>query len=156
MALFSSSTTADAVVPVERARVWQALTDPDVVAQLTPFIASIEAHGDDHWIWHLSGLSVLGKGFSATFTERMTLEEGKRIEFAHDPPRGAKERAGVHGWYALTDHADGVLLETSMEITVDLPLPRVSGAAVRTTMRGVIHQMGDRFSKNLVQHLGVA
>ena len=154
MATFSSSTTAEAVVPVERERVWEALTQPDLVARFTPFISSITTDDGEHWIWHLSGLSVLGKGFSATFTERMTLEEGKRIEFTHDPPAGAKERAGVHGWYALTDHADGVLLETSMEITVDLPLPRLSGPAVRTAMHGVIVQMGDRFSKNLLQHLG--
>ena len=26
------------------------------------------------------------------YTERMTLEEGKRIEFTHDPPSGTKER----------------------------------------------------------------
>jgi carbon monoxide dehydrogenase subunit G len=152
---FSSSTTAEAVVPVERERVWAALTDPALVARFTPFISSITVEGDDHWIWHLSGLQVLGKGFAATFTERMTLEEGKRIEFTHDPPPGAKERAGVHGWYALADHPEGVLLETSMEICVDLPLPKVSGGAIRTTMRGVINQMGDRFSKNLLAHLGV-
>jgi uncharacterized protein YndB with AHSA1/START domain len=155
MATFSSSTTAEAVVPVERERVWAALTDPDLVARFTPFIARIDVQGDDHWIWHLSGLQVLGKGFAATFTERMTLEEGKRIEFTHDPPPGAKERAGVHGWYALADHPDGVLLETSMEICVELPLPKISAGAVRTTMRGVIHQMGDRFSKNLLSYLGV-
>ncbi|MFB9315356.1 SRPBCC family protein [Nocardioides plantarum] len=155
MSTFSSSTTAEAVVPVERERVWAALTDPALVAAFTPFISQITVEGDDHWIWRLSGLQVLGKGFSATFTERMTLEEGKRIEFTHDPPPGAKERAGVHGWYALADHPRGVLLETSMEICVDLPLPKVSGGAVRTTMRGVINQMGDRFSKNLLHHLGV-
>ncbi len=155
MATFSSSTTAEAVVPVARERVWEVLTDPDLVARLTPFISSITTDGDDHWIWHMSGLTVLGKGFEATFTERMTLEEGKRIEFSHDPPQGQKERAGVHGWYALADHAEGVLLETSMEICVDLPLPRVSGGAVRTAMKGVIGQMGNRFSKNLLHHLGV-
>ena len=138
-----------------REQVWAVLTDPDLVAAFTPFISRITTDGGDHWIWHLSGLQVAGKGFAATFTERMTLEEGTRIEFTHDPPAGAKERAGVHGWYALADHPDGVLLETSMEISVDLPLPRVSGVAVRTTMRGVITQMGDRFSKNLLTHLGV-
>jgi carbon monoxide dehydrogenase subunit G len=155
---FGSSTTAEAVVPVERERVWEVLTDPGLVARLTPFVSSITADGE-HWIWTMSGLSVLGKGFTATFTERMTLEEGKRIEFTHDPPAGAKERAGVHGWYALSDHpgpAGGVLLETSLEICVDLPLPRLSGAAVRSTMKGVMNQMGDRFSHNLLDHLGVA
>ena len=159
MTTFSASTTAEAVVPVERARVWDVLTDPELVARFTPFIKSIEAHGDDHWVWHLSGLTMLGKGFSATFTERLTLEDGKRIEFAHDPPRGRRERAGVHGWYNLADtsvgEGDGVRLETSLEICVDLPLPRVSGPAVRTAMKGVMATMGDRFSKNLLAHLGV-
>lgn len=155
MATFSSATKAEAVVPVERERVWAVLTDPDLVARLTPFISSITTDGGEHWIWHMSGLTVLGKGFEATFTERMTLDDGRRIEFDHDPPSGTKERAGVHGWYALDDHADGVLLETSMEICVDLPLPRLSGGAVRTAMRGVIAQMGNRFSKNLLNHLGV-
>ncbi len=155
MSTFSASTTAEAVVPVERARVWEVLTDPDLVARFTPFIRSIEAHGDDHWIWRLSGLTVLGRGFSATFTERLTLEDGKRIGFTHDPPAGRKERAGVHGWYNLADSDDGVRLETSLEICVDLPLPRVSGPAVRTAMKGVMATMGDRFSKNLLAHLGV-
>lgn len=157
MTTFNSSTTAEAVVPVERERVWQVLTDPGLVARLTPFVSSITADGE-YWIWTMSGLTVLGKGFSATFTERMTLEEGKRIEFTHDPPAGAKERAGVHGWYALSDHpgpGGGVLLETSLEVCVDLTLPRLSGGAVRSTMKGVMSQMGDRFSKNLLDHLGV-
>lgn len=155
MTTFTASTTAEAVVPVARERVWEVLVDPDLVARFTPFVSSITAEGD-HWIWTLSGLNVLGKGFSAPFTERMTLEDGKRIEFTHDPPAGTHERAGVHGWYNLADHADGVLLETSLEICVDLPLPKLSGGAVRSTMKGVMGQMGDRFSKNLLDHLGVA
>ena len=158
MTVFTSATRAEAVVPYARERVWDALTDPTLVAQFTPFIASITADGEDHWIWHMSGLQVLGKGFSATFTERMSLDEGVRIEFTHDPPEGSKERAGVHGWYDLADAPAGgaseaALLVISMEICVDLPLPRVSGAAVRATMGGVTKQMGDRFSKNLLTHL---
>ncbi len=157
MTTFTASTTAEAIVPVERKLVWDVLIDPALVARFTPFVSSIEAKGDD-WIWTLSGLKVAGKSFGATFTEKMTLEDGVRIEFTHDPPAGSKERAGVHGWYALSDHPGpegGVLLETSLEICVDLPLPKVSGGVVRSTMKGVMHQMGDRFSKNLLDHLGV-
>lgn len=153
MTTFSASTTASAIVPVSRDRVWDVLVDPDLVAAFTPFVKTIRADGD-HWIWTLSGLTVLGKGFSATFTERMTLEDGKRIEFTHDPP-GVKERAAVNGWYDLKDVAEGVRLETSLEICVDLPLPKLSGGAVRTAMKGVMATMGDRFSKNLLDHLGV-
>ena len=154
MTTFSAHTTAEAIVPVPRDRVWDVLIDPDLIAQLTPFVKSIKADGE-HWIWTLSGFNVLGKGFSATFTERMTLEDGKRIEFAHDPPRGIKEPTSVNGWYNLADVEEGVRLETSMEIQVDMPLPKLAGGAVRTTMKGVLATMGDRFSKNLLTHLGV-
>ena len=153
MTAFTASTTASAIVPVARERVWDVLVDPNLVAEFTPFVKSIEARGE-HWIWTLSGLSVLGKGFSATFTERMTLEDQKRIEFTHDPPD--TERAAVNGWYNLEEVAEGVRLETSLEICVDLPLPKLSGGAVRTAMKGVMATMGDRFSKNLLAHLGVS
>ena len=69
------------------------------------------------------------------------------------PPAGAAERSGVEGWYALSDDESGTRLDTSMEITVDLPLPRMAGGAVRSTMCRVIDQMGERFSKNLLAHL---
>ena len=157
MTAFVASTSAEAVVPVERARVWDGLVDPDLVARFTPFIKSINVDGNGHWIWHMSGLTVLGKGFSATFTERMTLEEGKRIEFTHDPPPGG-ERAAVNGWYDLADtdeQGGGVLLRTSLEICVDLPAPKMAGPAVRGAMKGAMATMGDRFSKNLLNHLGV-
>ena len=74
MTTFQASTTAQAVVPVERERIWQALTDPALVARFTPFIKEIKER-DGHWIWTMSGLEVLGKGFTATFTEKMTLDE---------------------------------------------------------------------------------
>jgi hypothetical protein len=122
------------------------------VARLTPFVRSIDGSGD-HWVWRMSGIHVLGHGFAPTFTERMTYDEPSRIEFHHDPPEGKPERAGVNGWYALAP-ADGgqTRLETSLEICVDLPLPRAAGPAVRRAMKGVMATMGDRFSKGLLDH----
>ncbi len=155
MATFSAKTTAEALVPVERARIWDALVDPALVVRLTPFVKQIRADGD-HWIWTMSGIHVLGVRFAPTFTERMVLKDQERIEFRHEPPDGAKERAGVHGWYDMRDEGGaGTRLTTSLEICVDLPLPKLSGPAVRTAMKGVMATMGDRFSKNLLAHLGV-
>lgn len=158
------------MVPVPRERVWAALVDPDLVARLTPFVSRIDrtgtstpagfdplvADGRQHWAWSLSGISVAGVDFAATFTEEMTFTAPSRLEFRHDPPRGAKERAGVTGWYALSQHPDGALLETSLTIRVDLPLPRMSGPVVRRTMGAVVEKMGDRFSARLLAHLGVS
>jgi carbon monoxide dehydrogenase subunit G len=152
MTRFSADTRAEAVVTASRAEIWAALTDPALVADLTPFVRRITAAGD-HWRWELSGLKVLGVGIAPAFTELMTYDEPERIEFRHDPPDGESERAGVAGWYALTDVDGGTRLVTSLEITLDLPLPRASSRAVKAAMGGVIDQMGERFSKSLLAHL---
>lgn len=153
MTRFSADTRAEAVVAAPVADIWAALTDPSLVAEMTPFVKRITEDGD-HWRWEMSGLSVLGVGVSPAFTERMTYDEPRRIEFRHDPPDGATERSAVEGWYELEEVEEGTRLTTSLEITLDLPLPKVSGRAVRSTMNTVIDQMGERFSKNLLAHLG--
>ena len=152
MTRFSAETRADAVVTAPRADIWAALTDPALVAELTPFVRSITADGA-HWRWELSGLKVLGVGVAPTFTELMVLDEPERIEFRHDPPDGDSERSGVEGWYALSEVDEGTRLVTSLEITLDLPLPRASSRAVKAAMGKVVDQMGERFSKGLLAHL---
>jgi len=153
MTRFSADTRAKAVVAAPRSEIWAALTDPDLVAELTPFVRRIVEDGE-HWRWEMSGLSVLGVGVTPAFTERMAYDEPRRIEFRHDPPSGAGERSAVEGWYVLDEVDAGTRLTTSLEITLDLPLPRMSGRAVRATMNSVVDQMGDRFSRNLLDHLG--
>ena len=49
----------------------------------------------DRWCWHLSGIRALGVEVAPSFTERMTFGAPSRIEFRHDPPPGAVERAGA-------------------------------------------------------------
>ena len=151
---FSARTEAEAVVPAEREEIWAALTDPGLVARMTPFVRSIESRGR-HWWWEMSRLQVLGAGVAPAFTEQMTFTDLERIEFRHDPPAGSRERTGVQGWYHLSEASGGTHLATSLEVAVELPLPRVSGPAVTTAMKGVMATMGERFSHNLLDHLGV-
>jgi carbon monoxide dehydrogenase subunit G len=153
MTSFSASTHAEAVVLADRRAIWDALVDPVLMSRLTPFLSNITADGD-HWLWEMTGLNVLGLKVAPAFTERMVLTEPDRIEFHHDPPAGQTERAGVEGWYALAPTEGGTELVTQLEITLDLPLPKASGRAVRATMRKVIDTMGDRFSQRLLDHLG--
>ncbi len=154
MATFSSSTRSAATVSAPPEDVWAALTDPDLVARLTPFLRTVRERGE-HWVWELARVPVLGKSFSFTFTERMTFDEPHRIEFTHDPGAGhGEENAGVEGWYRLSPQDNGTCLETSMAISVELPFPGVTRPAVTTAMKGVVALMGQRFSHNLLEHLG--
>jgi carbon monoxide dehydrogenase subunit G len=157
MATFSARTRAEAVVMAAQQDIWDVLVDPELMARFTPFLKKITAEGD-HWRWEMSGLDVLGLKVAPAFTERMVFAEPDRIQFSHDPPAGAREKAGAEGWYQLAP-ADGhdlaTRLVTELEITLELPLPKAAGRAVRATMRKVIDTMGDRFSQNLLDHLGI-
>jgi carbon monoxide dehydrogenase subunit G len=151
---FSARTHAEAVVLAPQQDIWDVLVDPALMARFTPFLKDIKAKGD-HWVWEMSGINVLGLKVAPAFTERMVFAEPDRIEFRHDPPAGTPEQAGVEGWYRLTPVDGGTELVTDLEITVELPLPKMSGRAVRATMKKVIDSMGDRFSQRLLDHLGV-
>lgn len=153
MSAFTASTRAEAVVRAPQSEIWDALIDPDLIARFTPFVRRITVDGE-HWVWELTGLEVAGIGVSRVFTEQLTLIEPERIEFHHDPPPGTKEKAGVEGWYALSPVGSDTRLLTSLEITVDLPVPKAAGGAVRAAMERVMRTMGDRFSANLLEHLG--
>jgi carbon monoxide dehydrogenase subunit G len=154
MAWFKTSTASEAVVRADRADVWAALVDPELLPRLTPFLRHIEVDGD-HWRWELTRIPILGASLQPTFTERMTFDEGRRIEFRHDPPAGVRERAGVEGWYHLEDAKGGTHLAISLGVEADLPIARVARPAVVAAMKGVLGGMGRRFSANLLDHLGV-
>lgn len=157
MPTFRAHTHAEAVVLAPQLEIWAALVDPTLMAELTPFLKRITADGD-HWHWEMSGIDVLGLRVAPAFTERMTFTEPDRIEFRHDPPADAKERSGVEGRYDLRPvpeaEGGGTFLATDLTISLDLPLPRLSAPAVRATMTKVVDTMGERFSRNLLDHLG--
>lgn len=154
MGWFKTSTESEAVVRADRAAVWAALVDPVLLPKLTPFLRNIEVDGD-HWRWELTRIPILGSSLQPTFTEKMTFAEDRSIEFAHDPPAGVRERAGVEGWYHLEDVEGGTHLAISLGVQADLPIARVAKPAVTAAMKGVLAGMGNRFSANLLEHLGV-
>ena len=152
MARFTASTRSDAVVQAERAEVWKVLTDPVLLPQLTPYLSRIVVDGE-HWRWEMARLPVLNVTIAPSFTERMTFEEGKRIEFTHDPPAGTTERAAAEGWYELRDTDRGTELSIDLALAVDLPLPRAAAPAVNRVMQRVMDGMGDKFAANLLAHV---
>jgi carbon monoxide dehydrogenase subunit G len=154
MPRFTATTESVAVVPADRMAIWDALTDPDLLPRLTPLLRKIDADGDT-WTWHMTRISALGVSISPSFTEAMRFDEGRRIDYTHTPPPGVRERAGAEGWYELTDVDGGTELKISLGLEVDLPLPRSAGPAVRKVMEATMTRMGDRFSANLLQHLGL-
>ncbi len=105
MTSFTVSTTSSATVATDRQHVWDALTDPELLPRLTPYLRRIDAQSDDRgdrWTWHLVRIPVLGSMVSPSFTEVMTFDEPSRIDFVHDPER-TDEKAGVEGRYDLLE-----------------------------------------------------
>ncbi|WP_375481386.1 hypothetical protein [uncultured Jatrophihabitans sp.] len=151
---FSATTESEAVVAADRMRIWQALTDPVLLPKLTPLLTRIDAEGD-LWRWHLTSISALGVKIAPAFTERMHFTDGTDIVYEHEAPQGTVERTGADGWYRLSDVEGGTRLQISLTLHVDLPLPRASGPAVRGVMNTTMARTGDRFSANLLRHLGV-
>jgi len=154
MARFTAATESDAVVAAARKDIWTVLTDPVLLPTLTPLLRRIDTDGD-LWRWQLTGLKVLGVGISPSFTERMTFTDGRRIDYTHEPPDGATETAGAEGSYELSDVSGGTNLRIYLELSVDLPLPRLAAPAVTRVMEATMRTMGERFSANLLRHLGV-
>lgn len=154
MTVFRHTTDDDAFIAAPRHEIWRALTDPDLLPRLTPLLRSIRADGDT-WRWEMVRIAALGVAIEPFFTEAMSFTPERRIEFHHAPPAGTRERTGAEGWYRLADADGGTRLSIMLTYSVDLPLPRASGLAVRGVMRTMMDRTGDRFAKNLAQHLGV-
>lgn len=154
MTAFTVRSRSGATVDAKPGQVWDALTDPDLLPRLTPYLREIEVNGN-RWVWHLGPVPVLGIGIAPSFTEVMSFEPRSRITFTHDIER-PDERAGVGGTYRLMPAGTGTDLAIDLAITVDLPFPSMARPAVHTAMRGVVAAMGNRFSANLVRHLATS
>lgn len=152
MARFSATSENEAVVSADRTAVWSLLTDPETLVELTPLLTDITTDGD-LWRWQLVHIPVLGVSVAPSFTERMSFDPERRIDFDHAPPQGRTERASAKGCYVLRDADDGTHLAVSLEIWVDLPLPKLAGRSVNAVMSRVMKRMGDRFSANLLRRL---
>jgi carbon monoxide dehydrogenase subunit G len=150
---FQSSVESVADISAERAAVWKALTDPALLPKLTPLLRNVHANGDI-WCWQMMRIAALGVSVSPSFTEKMIFDEMTRIEYTHQPPAGSRERAGAEGVYELSDVDGGTHLQIKLTLCVDLPLPKAAAPAVRRIMKGTMNRTGDRFSANLLKHLG--
>ncbi|MCW2867739.1 MAG: Polyketide cyclase / dehydrase and lipid transport [Marmoricola sp.] len=149
---FSASNRSSATLQSSRADVWKALTDPELLPRLTPYLQRIDVAGD-RWTWHVTRIPILGKSIGSTFTEVMTFEEPSHIEYHHDPER-TEEQTEVEGSYDLADEGSGCRVSIDLTVTVELPFPRAMRKPVEGTMSTVMAGMGKVFARNLLRHLG--
>jgi carbon monoxide dehydrogenase subunit G len=152
MTRFTATNTSSATLKSSRKEVWAALTDPELLPKLTPYLNRIEVQ-DDRWTWHVTKVPVLGKSIGTTFTEVMSFEEPHRITYTHDDSR-TEETSSVEGEYLLDDEGSGCRVAIDIAVSVELPFPRATRRAVEGTMKGVMAAMGRRFAHNLLRHLG--
>ena len=153
MTTFSATVKSTADISAPREAVWAALTDPELLPKLTPLLTSITTDGD-RWRWSMTCISALGVSIAPTFTEKMTFEEPHRIVYTHQPPSGTRERAGAEGVYELTEISGGTHLAIELTLCVDLPLPHFAAPAVQGVLYSMMMRTGQRFSANLLRHLG--
>ena len=152
MTCFESTVESGADITATRAEVWKALTDPVLLPKLTPLLSKIDVDGNT-WRWHMMRIAALGVSVVPVFTETMTFEDQKRIEYVHTPADGKRERAGAEGVYELSDVEGGTHLQISLTLRVDLPLPKASARPVQRVMRRTMDRTGEKFSANLLRHL---
>lgn len=150
---FTATTKSEAVVATARPAIWAALTDAKLLPRLTPLLSKIDTNGD-LWRWHLIRIAALGVSIDPAFTERMSFDAERRIDFTHEPPPGVRERASAEGFYELSDVAGGTHLSISLTLCIELPLPKVAAPAVGKVMSVTMQQTGERFSANLLKYLG--
>ena len=155
MTWFSARNISRSTVPVRSDEIWLLITDPTMLAALTPLVRTIEAT-DTHWEWALNGIEALGLKVEAVFTERMEFVDQRQITFVHDPPSGSRERAGVEGVYNLTSAGpEATDLQIDLTLSVDLPLPGLSRHAVEFVLLSTMRTTGQRFASNLYVQLGL-
>ena len=155
MTCFSTRNVSNGDVPVPRSAVWEVLTDPQCLTEMTPLLEGIRVDGD-RWCWQLSGIRALGVEVAPSFTELMVFDEPSRIEFRHAPPTGHTERAGADGIYELAEVGpDRTHLSIDITLHVDLPLPKLSRRAVERVMASSMARTGDVFAERLYRRLGV-
>ena len=152
MTRFTASNKSAATLKSSRKEIWDALTDPELLPKLTPYLHRIDVDGD-RWTWHVTKVPVLGKDIGSTFTEVMTFDEPKRIGFEHDPRR-TEEKTEVHGEYHLEEAGSGTRVSIELGVSVELPFPKAMRRPVEGAIRAVMGGMGKRFAHNLLRHLG--
>jgi carbon monoxide dehydrogenase subunit G len=149
---FSTSITSTAEIPFAQERIWSLVSDPDQVADMTPFLRGIRVLDEETWVWELHGIPYPGGEFTAHFTEAMELREPERIDFTHDPD--GRELAGADGWYSLAALGEErTRLAIGLTVHAMLPAPKFASRIIEPAMHAVVQQMGNRFAANLEREL---
>ncbi|MFT4264196.1 MAG: SRPBCC family protein [Nocardioides sp.] len=154
MTRFSASNQSAATIHAPRKEIWAALTDPELLPRLTPYLQRIEVAGD-RWTWHLSKIPLMGASIGSTFTEVMTFEEPSLIRYEHDPAR-SEEKTSVSGEYRLEEVPGGTHVSIRLSVEAELPFPRAMRRPVEGAMGVVMGGMGKVFGRNLLKHLGAS
>lgn len=149
---FATSIEKVAEIPYAQSAIWALVSDPDQVADMTPFLRDIRVVDSGTWVWELHGIPYPGGEFAAHFTEAMSLEEPTRIDFQHSP--SGRELAGADGWYSLEALAPArTRLAIGLSVHAMLPAPAWANKVIEPAMHAVLQQMGNRFAANLEKAL---
>lgn len=151
MTRFTATNQSSATLKSSREDIWKALTDPELLPRLTPYLQNIAVDGD-RWTWNVTKIPLMGKSIGTCFTEIMSFDEPSRISFSHDDSKD--EPTWVDGEYHLKELDRGTEVSIELTVTSELPFPKFMRGPVQAGMYAVMAGMGRRFAHNLLRHLG--
>jgi carbon monoxide dehydrogenase subunit G len=122
MTSFSATNRSSATLKSSRQDIWDALTDPELLPELTPYLHRIDVEGD-RWTWHVAKVPLMGKSIGTCFTEIMSFDEPSRISYTHDQAR-KDEPTAVDGEYHLKEVSEGTDVSIALTVSSELPFPR--------------------------------
>jgi carbon monoxide dehydrogenase subunit G len=127
--------------------VWAVVSDVERLGELMPEVETYEPV-ERGWRWVMAPQQRLGQTFQPHFTVRYTLEEPEEVRFERVTTAGETSEAEGH-IRVSADGADGARVDFRLELTVDVPVPRLLVGSVRAMLTDEIRRLADGFLANV-------
>ena len=122
---FEAHNISTADVPAPRTAIWEVLSSPETLAELTPLLDAITVDGDK-WCWQLGGISALGVEIAPSFTETMA-SPPRRPSASPTSPRRVRPSGPAPTASTPSTAIDPDTTHLEIDITLHVELPAAAG-----------------------------
>lgn len=132
-------------IAAERERVHQTVADTPTVAELIPRVQTATPLGPDTWRWTLEEHHALGHTVQPAFTVRIEDHAPSGVRFVHQPDPGAPDGRAGGGITLVAASSEATTATVDVEVSLDLPIPRLIRGAARALIELEVRRSVDRF-----------